>query len=109
MKQKPSASQDAAAIMEQAIRALGNFAHVTVRSQRGHLNIFVDEDSMAAVARLTPIGADTYGLSFHSHTGKWEPMPFAGTLSDLAETVVTVLSAHLERWEFTPGMNRSDH
>jgi hypothetical protein len=108
MKKKSPSSQDAA-MAEVAIHAFGNFAHVTVRSERGHLNIFADEDCVDAVARLTPIGANTYGLSFHSHTGKWEPMPFAGTLSDLAETVVTVLSPYLERCEFTPEMSRSDH
>lgn len=28
------------------------------------------------VARVAPLGANQYGLSFHSDTGRWEKMPF---------------------------------
>jgi hypothetical protein len=43
---------------------------VSVRATRGHLNIVVDNGE--PVARCTPLGAGQYGLSFHSHTGRWE-------------------------------------
>lgn len=44
------------------IHALGDYGHVTVRADRGHLNIFVDEGP--PVARFTPLGGGQFGLSF---------------------------------------------
>ena len=51
-----------------AIRTLGDYAHVTVRAQRGRLYVYAD-DAEVAVARLHPLGA-AYGLSFHHHSGR---------------------------------------
>ena len=40
------------------------------------------------VARATPLGTGQFGLSFHTHTGRWEPMPVVADLTRLA----TILS-----------------
>jgi antitoxin (DNA-binding transcriptional repressor) of toxin-antitoxin stability system len=93
--------------LERALRALGDYAHVVVRAERGHLNIFVDDG--APVARVTPLGAHQYGLSFHRHTGRWETMPFVGDLVPLAHDLVTALGPYLERPDFSGGIRGSGH
>lgn len=37
--------------------------------------------------RLTRLNSTTYGLSMKRHTGRWERMPFVGTLAELVETL----------------------
>jgi hypothetical protein len=85
--------------LQQGIRALGDFAHVEVRAARGHLHIIAD--SSDPVARATPLGQGQFGLSFRSHTGRWEPMPVSGDLAEVADAAVTMLGPHLARWDFT--------
>ena len=93
-KQTHSApSVDAAQLLEQAIHSLGDYSHVTVRAGRSHLNVHVgDEDP---VARFSPLGAGRYGLSFHTHTGRWELMPFMGDIRQIAESLVSALGPFL--------------
>lgn len=93
--------------LQRALRALGDYAHLDVRAGRGHLNIFIDDG--APIARATPLGANHYGLSFHSHTGRWEPMPFIGDLSHIAHDLVTALAPYLERRDFSGGIHGSGH
>jgi hypothetical protein len=93
--------------LQRALHALGDYAHVAVRAERGHLNIFVDDD--VPVARLTPIDANQYGLSFHSHTGRWEKMPFVGDLAHLAHDLVAALGPYLEPPDFSGGIRGSGH
>lgn len=90
-----------------ALHARGDYAHVSVRAERGHLNIYPGDQE--PVARLTPLGGAQYGLTFHSHTGKWERMPFSGDLSHMADTIVGTLGPYLEHWEFSGGISGSDH
>jgi hypothetical protein len=68
-------------VLRRAIHALGDYEHVSVRAGRGHLTICGDDG--APVARATPLGAGQFGLSYHTHTGLWEPMP---VVADLAAT-----------------------
>ena len=91
-----------------AIRALGDYAHVTVRSQRGLLYVHAD-DPEHAVARFHSLGDGTYGLSFHHHSGCWEPMPFSGDLSHITTALVHALGAHLSKWENAPRTSGSHH
>src|SRR3989338_7275648 len=99
----PVSSLEADAL-QRALHALGDYAHVAVRAERGHLNIFIDDG--APVARMTTIGATQYGLSFHSHTGRWEKMPFVGDLVPLAHDLVAALGPYLERPDFSGGIRR---
>ncbi len=94
-----------------AIRAMGDYAHVNVRPHRGLLYIYADErdDPDDAVARLHPSGDGTYGLSFHSHTGRWEPMPFSGDLAHITATLVATLHPYLAKWGNGPGTSGSHH
>lgn len=93
--------------LQAAIRALGDYAHVVVRSVRGHLNIFAGDEP--PVARLTPLDAHHYGLSLMRHNGRWEPMPFSGALADMADTVVSALAPYLARYDFPNRISGSDH
>ncbi len=78
-----------------------------MRTGRGHLNIFADDDQ--AIARLTPLGSGQYGLSFMRHTGRWEHMPFSGHLSDMSDTVVSTIGSYLARYDFPSRISGSDH
>ena len=102
----PVSALDANAL-QRALHALGDYAHLEVRAARGHLNIFIDDG--APVARVTPIGLNQYGLSFHSHTGRWEKMPFVGDLVPLAHDLVTTLGPYLARPDFSGGIRGSGH
>jgi hypothetical protein len=92
-KTSPGVSKDVAARLEQAIRGLGDYSHVTVRAGRAHLNVHIGYEE--PVARFTPIGAGRYRLSFHSHTGRWEPMPFMGDIAHIADALVSALGPFL--------------
>jgi len=103
---KASATASAAHQLEAAIRALGSYAHVSVTASRGHLLI---GNAAEPVARLTPLDGEQYGLSFHTHAGKWEPMPFSGNIQTQAQNVVSALGMYLESWELPGRTNGSDH
>jgi hypothetical protein len=91
-----------------AIRALGDYAHVTVRAQRGLLYVYAD-DTEDAVARFHPLADSKYGLSFHHHSGRCEPMPFTGDLSHITNVLAQALGAYLAKWENAPRTSESDH
>ena len=79
----------------------------TVRALRGYLVIFSNGDD--PIARLTAVGVDQFGMSFHRHTGRWEPMPFVGDLSQQAYTLVATLGPYLQCYDFSDSKSGSDH
>jgi hypothetical protein len=89
-----------------AIRADGRHDHVAVRAERGFLYVEVDEEP---VVRLEPLSANTYGLSFHHHAGRWEPTPFTGDVGRLARVLTTEFGAYLDSYDFPPTKSGSDH
>jgi len=93
--------------LRDAIHSRGDYDHVIVRAERGHLNVFAGDEY--PVARLTPLGAGGYGLAFHKHTGRWEPMPFTGGLTQMADALVSTLGIYLERSGFSSGNSGSGH
>jgi hypothetical protein len=100
-------TQDDAELLRRAIHALGDYGHVSVQAARGHLTICVDDG--APVARATPLGAGRFGLSFHTHTGRWEPMPVVANLMQLAHDLVGLLGPYLQRYDFPDRKSGSDH
>ena len=54
-------SHDADTLLR-VLQPLGAHAHLSVRAERGHLTIRVDDGD--PVARVTPLGAEHYGLRF---------------------------------------------
>jgi hypothetical protein len=105
-KAPSSAMQSDAESLERSIHECGDFGHVKVRINQRHLEICSEGE---AVARATAIGGGTYGLSFRTHAGKWEPMPFSGTTEQLGRDVTTALGPYLEKWNFPRGNSGSDH
>jgi hypothetical protein len=70
--------------------------NVTVRG--GHLIIGrTDEHGADPRFRLTPLGAGAYGLSLYRRH-RWEPLPYQGTLEDLADTMNEDLAAWAADW-----------
>ena len=89
-----------------AIRSLGNYTNVTAQAARGFLHVNADDEP---IARLAPLAPGLYGLSFHHHTGRWEPTPFTGDLSQLATVLVNEFGAYLAASGFPPTTSGSDH
>lgn len=90
---------DAAGRLERLVRDRGDYAHVTIRAQGNHLVVEVDDGSGAKdqTARATSLGGGLYGVSFRSHTGRWEPVPIQGTLEDVAEALTVDFGPYLDR------------
>jgi hypothetical protein len=105
-RRTPPTPEDAD-VLRRAIQALGDYGHVSVRAARGHLSIFMDDD--APVAWATPLGAGQFGLSFHTHAGRWEPMPVVAELTQLAHDLVGLLGPYLQRVDFPDRNSGSDH
>ena len=70
--------------------------HVSVRA--GHLIVSrTDEHGADPRFRLTPLGVGACGLSLYRRQ-RWEPLPYEGTLQQLAETMNEDLSAWADDW-----------
>ena len=104
-KSKPTDQE--AQRLRNAIRSLGDYEHVRVCAERGHLNIYPDE--YEPVARFSPLGGGEYTLGFRNHSGRWEPMPVAGDISHLARDLVNTLAPYLQRWDFSDRTSGSRH
>lgn len=106
-KKSPMATTADAETLERGIhQANPQFVHVRVRLTRGQLDICPDDEP---IARATPLGGGEYGLSFRSHTGKWERMPITGPLDDLAQALVDALGPFLEKGTFSDSNSGSSH
>ncbi|WP_158001389.1 hypothetical protein [Cupriavidus basilensis] len=53
------------------------------------------------VALLTDFGRNRYGAVFRSQSGRWEPLPGAGTLDEMAQVIVTLLQPYLQQDSMT--------
>ncbi len=102
------ALEGSAARLEQLIRQRGDYAHVHVQARAGHLVIRTQDSQggQVIVARATPLGGMEYGLSFRSHTGRWEPMPVSGILEQIVDGVMDFLAPfvdpHVTQQEMKP-------
>jgi hypothetical protein len=83
----------------QILLEIGRSTHgmsVTVRG--GHLIVGrSDEHGADPRFRLTPLGAGAYGISLYRNQ-RWEPLPYEGTLQELAVTMNNDLSAWADDW-----------
>jgi hypothetical protein len=60
---------------------------MSVVARGGHLIVArTDEHGSDPRFRLTPLGAGAYGLSLYRRN-RWEPLPYEGTLHELAVTM----------------------
>lgn len=84
--------------LQQILRGRGDYAYVHVRSRAGHLIVQTEEEGeRQTIARVTPLGAEAYGLSFRTTSGRWEPMPVSGGLEEIATGVIDCLGPYLDR------------
>ncbi len=85
--------------LQRIILAKGDDNQVRVRAYGKHLIVEREEDGeRSPVARLTYLGNGQFGLGFHVHTGRREPMPFAGPLEMVADDMMQTLSPYLAKW-----------
>ena len=56
----------------------------------------LDDEEPTVVARLTELGRNRYGAAFRGQSGRWEPLPGAGPLDEMAQVIVTLLQPYLQ-------------
>lgn len=88
-----------AVTLQRLIRERGDYAHVHVQARGGHLVVKTEDNqgTQVIIARATPIGGAEYGLSFRTHSGRWEPMPVSGKLEQIVEGLIEMLGPYLDR------------
>ncbi|WP_175964231.1 IS66 family insertion sequence element accessory protein TnpB [Burkholderia pyrrocinia] len=71
--------------------------HFVTQAYGRHLLIKrVNDEEPIVLARLTELGHNRYGAVFRSRSGRWEPLPGAGTLDEMTGVVVTPLQPYLQ-------------
>lgn len=83
----------------QTLLDAGEATHgLNVIARGGHLVIGrTDEYGADPRFRLTPLGAGAYGLSLYRRI-RWEPLPFEGSLQELADAMNHELSTWADDW-----------
>jgi hypothetical protein len=93
---QPGARHNALRLQTLLRELLGHEA-IAVRPHGQHLIIdTITGAGSYPVARLTPLGSARYGAAFRSHTGRWEPLPLAGSFEEVARGVVDLLALYLD-------------
>ena len=83
--------------LERLIAELTGHSVAQVRPYGKHLIIQIQRgDSLDTVARLTETVRNNYVAAFRSHSGRWEPLPVAGSMRNVAEAVVSMLAPYLQ-------------
>jgi hypothetical protein len=84
--------------LEAFLQAGETTAGMSVKAYGGHLIVSrTDEQGADPRFRLTPLGQGAYGLSLYRRR-RWEPLPFEGTLNELADTMNHELAAWAQDW-----------
>jgi hypothetical protein len=96
----PSSHDALVGRVRRGVDALGDFAHLEVRSSGHHVLIESRPGDRAPgrtpLARLTALGRDAYGLSFYDPSAGWEPIVLVDLLDELVVTMVGGLDPDLE-------------
>jgi hypothetical protein len=88
------------------VDALGDFAHLHVRTSGHHVLIVSrsegrEQQGRTPLARLTALGRDAFGLSFYDPAAGWEPIVLVDFLDEIVVTMVGGLDPDLDvspRW-----------
>lgn len=90
----PTVVPDLQALLETGDATRG----MSVIARGGHLIVGrTDEHGADPRFRLTPLGAGAYGLSLYRRN-RWEPLPYDGTLQELALTMNNDLGVWADDW-----------
>lgn len=68
-------------------------SYLTVKARGAHLLIQADGESRA---RITQLAAGQYGLSLPASGGRWESLPFVGTLAQVVADLDEQFGFHLD-------------
>jgi hypothetical protein len=86
-----------AAELQRLLAELTGHTAAHVRPYGKHLLIQMQrESSLDTVARLTESARNNYLAAFRTHSGRWEPLPAAGNMREVAEAVVSMLAPYLD-------------
>lgn len=89
--------QARAAELQRHLSHLTGHDLVRVRPYGKHLLIQMHrDDDVETIARLTELARNRYSASFRSHTGRWEPLPIDGDLTQATDAVATLLAPYFE-------------
>ncbi len=93
---KPAAAL-AASDVEIKIRKILGHDGVTVKPYGRHFLIQMDDNGQPdTVARITQIDSKTYGASFKSHIGRWDPLPDEGTCDEMIAVLAEELGPYFD-------------
>ena len=82
------------------LRQHAGLEHLAVEVRGDAVIVFsLEEGEKWRRARFTWLGAGHSGLSLTRHTGRWEPTPFSGPLSEVVAVLVSKLGYHLARYD----------
>ena len=82
--------------LEQILSGKG-YSHLLVKGRGQHLIIYAQHpENKEPRLRLTALPGGICGLSFCSHSGKWERTPFVGSMQNILDTVENQFGWHLE-------------
>jgi hypothetical protein len=96
----PAAPDALVGRVRRGVDALGDFAHLHVRTSGHHVVIESRlegrDQGRAPLARLTSLGRDAFGLSFYDPSAGWEPIVLVDYLDEIVVTMVGGLDPDLD-------------
>ena len=96
MTARSSMPSHAVSHLERLLAAQDGLGHLAVK-RRGRSLTLCSEDAYGPTrhAKLDWLGAELWGLSLPTHTGRWENTPFTGSLDELLQILTQMLPFHL--------------
>jgi len=85
-----------AAELQRQLRSLLGHEQIITQAYGRQLIKRLDDEEPTVVARLTELSRNRYGAAFRTHSGRWEPLPGAGTLGEMAQVIVALLQPYLQ-------------
>jgi len=82
--------------LEELLASNDGLQHLRVKQRGESLTLVSGSDTdEIAHAKFSAMGADVWGLSFPTRSGRWERTPFAGSLDELSHVLIDMLGWHL--------------
>lgn len=96
MTARASMPSHAVSHLERLLAAHDGLGHLAVK-RRGRSLTLCSEDAYGPNrhAKLDWLGANLWGLSFPTRSGRWQRTPFTGSLDELLQVLTQMLGWHL--------------